>query len=79
MAAKSADEINDAGLAATREQPTGTLAQAFDHTDDLLDQGALTANQRQAIVTSRGWILTVLEERGDLAAIGLSSNYTPLA
>ncbi len=65
-------------LTMTRTLATQTLAESFAHTDTLLGQGGLTATQHAEITTARGWLLEVLEERGDLAAIGLDADYCPI-
>jgi hypothetical protein len=74
---KTLDQLNQKGLALTRAVTTQTLVLSFQHSDDLLAQPGLTADQRHEITTARGWILEVLEERGDLHAIGLTADYKP--
>lgn len=60
--------IQQKGLAATRKQNTATLAQSMALTDELMSQPILSL-ERAEVAIARGWILQVLEERGELAAI----------
>lgn len=76
---KTADDLNAKGLALTRAVTTATLAESFADTDRLLEQAGLTADQRADLTTARGWIIDVLEERGELAAIGMTADYERLA
>lgn len=66
-------ELNAQGIALTREVTTGTLIASFEDTDRLLDTGGLTSDQADQLYTARGWIIAVLEERGETALIGLPS------
>lgn len=76
---KTREQMNEQGLALTRAVSTATLGQSFQHTDELLEQAGLDADQREQLTTARGWIMTVLEERGQLAAIGVTADYEPIS
>ncbi len=66
-------ELNAQGIALTREVTTDTLVASFEDTDRLLDKGGLTSEQADQLYTARGWIIAVLEERGQTELIGLPS------
>ncbi len=65
----TASALNAKGIALTRTVTTDTLVASFDNTDALMDEGGLTSSQYAELVTARGWIMTVLEERGELDRI----------
>ena len=69
MAATDETQLHARGLALTRAVSTQTLVMSFEHTDELMDQG-VTIEQHHELVIARGWIMDVLEERGQLALIG---------
>lgn len=69
---------NEKGLAATRAQDSKKLAESFRLTDDLLSQPGVDPEQRQTVAVARGWILEVLQERGELALVGMDDEYRSL-
>lgn len=64
-------EINERALALTRRVPTPALVESFLATDTMMDRRGITAGERHDLATTRGWIIDVLDERGELALIGL--------
>lgn len=69
----TADQLRKQALALTRAQTTDQLVSAFALTDDLIDGLRADArrdgvpvdhDQYMALVTSRGFIMEILEERG---------------
>lgn len=70
MADRTAAEIEAKGLALTRAVSTATLVASFLETDAMLERKGLTAGEWGEICTARGWIMAILEERGELALIG---------
>ncbi len=62
----TASALHAKGIALTRTASTDQLVASFDDTDALMDEGGLTSGQYAQLATTRGWIMTVLEERGEL-------------
>ncbi len=75
----TANPIHERGVAQARKQPTAILAQSFQMTEEILSGPPVLSLEHAELAIARGWIMEVLEERGELAAIGLADDYTPLA
>jgi len=65
MATNRTAELNAKGLAAARRQATPQLVDAYKLTDKLMDDVEAGSDDYYALVTSRGWIMDVLAERGE--------------
>lgn len=69
---KTTEQINEQALALTRAQRTEVLVASFLDTDKLMERPGLTPENRQYLADARGWIIDVLDERGQLDQIGLN-------
>lgn len=86
------EQINAAALALTRQQSSAQLVEAWQITEtrmaEIRSQQSTTetingpqidpSDEWSDLATSRGWIMDVMEERGELPLIGLDEEYNEI-